>query len=75
MDPLLKKMTWKEDMNIQVWNAPKELSELIAGWTKDGLIDPSKAPDFMLAFLQTKAEVEKYFFEMQEKAKKTSKSG
>lgn len=69
MDPLLKKMTWKDGMNIQVWNTPEELSELIAEWTKDGLIDPSKAPDFMLAFLQKKTEVKKYFFEMQAKAK------
>ena len=65
MDPLLKKMTWKEGMNIQVWNFPKELEELINSWKNDGLIDSSKSPDFMLAFVQTEEEVKKYFFEMQ----------
>ncbi len=29
MDPLLKKMNWKEGMKIRVWNIPKELSELV----------------------------------------------
>ena len=65
MDPILKKMTWKEGMNIQIWNCPPELEELINSWKSDGLIDSSKNPDFMLAFLQTEAEVKKYFFEMQ----------
>ncbi|RAI88507.1 hypothetical protein [Algoriphagus yeomjeoni] len=65
MDPILKKMTWKEGMNIQVWNSPQELEELITNWKKDGLIQPAVKPDFMLAFVQTEADVEKYFFEMQ----------
>ncbi len=30
MDPLLKKMTWKDGMNIQIWNAPPELKEMIS---------------------------------------------
>ncbi|WP_425637974.1 hypothetical protein ACPUEN_00990 [Algoriphagus yeomjeoni] len=58
-------MTWKEGMNIQVWNSPQELEELITNWKKDGLIQPAFKPDFMLAFVQTEADVEKYFFEMQ----------
>jgi len=65
MDPILKKMTWKEGMNIQVWNYPQELEELIDDWKKDGLILPAVKPDFMLAFVQTEDEVKKYFFEMQ----------
>lgn len=65
MDPILKKMTWKEGMNIQVWNCPKELEGLIIGWKNDGLILTAVKPDFMLAFVQTEDEVKKYFFEMQ----------
>ena len=65
MDPILKKMTWKEGMNIQVWNAPSELEPLLSEWEKDGLIKPSIKPDFMLAFVQSEEEVKKYFFEMQ----------
>jgi len=68
MDPLLKKMTWKDRMNIQIWNAPPELKEMISSWEKDVLINPAAKPDFMLAFVQTEEEVKKYFFEMQAKA-------
>lgn len=68
MDPILKKMTWKEGMNIQTWNAPPELKELIESWKSAGLINPEAKPDFMLAFVQTEEEVRKYFFEMQAKA-------
>lgn len=65
MDPILKKMTWKEGMNIQVWNCPTDLEELINGWRKDGLIKTELKPDFMLAFVQTEDEVKKHFLEMQ----------
>lgn len=68
MDPILKKMTWKEGMNIQIWNAPSELHDLISEWEKDGLINPTSAPDFMIAFVQTEAEVNTYFFELQKLA-------
>jgi hypothetical protein len=61
-------MTWKEGMNIQIWNAPPELKDLISGWEKDGLINPKLPPDFMIAFVQTEAEVKNYFFEMQKLA-------
>lgn len=65
MDPILKKMTWKEGMNIQIWNVPPELNALISTWEAAGLIHPAVRPDFMLAFVQTEDEVKKYFFEMQ----------
>lgn len=68
MDPILKKMTWKDGMNIQVWNCPKELESLIEEWKNEGWIDASKSPDFMLAFVQEEEEVKKYFFDMQAKA-------
>jgi hypothetical protein len=70
MDPLLKKMTWKEGMNIQVWNTPHDLKELVSFWEKAGLINPEVKSDFMLAFVQTEEEVKKYFFEIQAKAPK-----
>lgn len=68
MDPILKKMTWKEGMNIQIWNAPSELNELVTSWETDGLIHSGSMPDFMLAFVQTQDEVKKYFSEMQKLA-------
>ncbi|PZX55543.1 hypothetical protein [Algoriphagus chordae] len=70
MDPILKKMTWKEGMNIQIWNAPPELKELISSWKKNGLINPEAKPDFMFAFVQTEDEVKQYFSEMQKLAPK-----
>jgi hypothetical protein len=67
MDPLLKKMNWKEGMKIIVWNVPTELLELVETWKKEGLIASEKGkPDFMLAFVQTEEEVEKYFSKMHE---------
>ncbi|WP_296701029.1 hypothetical protein [Algoriphagus sp.] len=64
MDPLLKKMTWKEGMNIQIWNCPSELLNIIQEWKKEGWVDSKKQPDFMLAFVQNEEEVRKYFSEM-----------
>jgi len=69
MDPLLKKMTWKDGMNIQIWNRPPELQDMIQVWENEGWIDSNKQADFMLAFVQTESEVKKYFFEMQAFAK------
>lgn len=66
MDPVLKKMTWKEGLNIQVWNAPPELSDLIATWEKDGIINSEVIADFLLAFVKDEEEVEKYFSIMME---------
>lgn len=67
MDPLLKKMNWKEGMKIRVWNVPTELSELVESWEKEGLMASEKEnPNFMLAFVQTEEEIEKYFSQMHE---------
>ena len=41
---------------------------MISTWENDGLIIPSVKPDFMLAFVQTEDEVEKYFSAMQKLA-------
>ncbi len=69
MDPLLKKMNWKEGMKIRVWNLPTELSELVESWEKEGLMAYEKEKsDFMLAFVHTEQEVEKYFIQMHELA-------
>lgn len=64
IDPLLKKMTWKEGMNIQIWNCPLEILPIIQGWENEGWIDPKKQPDFMLAFVKDEDQVRKYFSEM-----------
>lgn len=56
-------------MKIRVWNVPSELSELVESWEKEGLMASEKEkPDFMLAFVQTKEEIEKYFSQMHELA-------
>lgn len=65
MDSILKKMTWKVGMNIQVWNTPPELKTLVSSWESEGYINPTKKPDFMLAFVQKENEVNSLFFEMQ----------
>lgn len=65
MDPLLKKMYWKEGMKIRVWNVPSELLGLIESWKKEGLMSSeTEKADFMLAFVQSEEEIEKYFFQM-----------
>lgn len=67
MDPLLKKMNWKEGMKIRVWNVPTELSEVVKSWEKKGLMATrEEKPDFLLAFVQTEEEIEKYFSLMHE---------
>ncbi|MEN2281483.1 hypothetical protein AAGF08_05040 [Algoriphagus sp. SE2] len=65
MDPILKKMTWKEGMNIWVWNTPDDLQDLTDSWKNMGLMGPKKNPDFMVAFVQTEEDIKKCFFEMQ----------
>lgn len=58
MDPILKKMNWKEGMKIQVWNTPTELNEFIQSWKKAGFVaGGDENPDWMLAFVQTEEEV------------------
>lgn len=65
MDPILKKMNFKEGMLIRIWNGPKDLNYLFEAWGKEGcLAKYDEKPAFMLAFVQTEAEVRKYFQEM-----------
>ncbi len=60
-------MNWKEGMKIRVWNVPTELSKLVESWEKEGLMVPeNEKPDFLLAFVQSSEEVEKYFLQMHE---------
>ncbi len=62
MDPLLKKMNWKEGMKIRIWNVPTELSELVESWEKEGLMAYEKEkPDFMLAFVHGARSREVFF--------------
>jgi hypothetical protein len=64
MDPLLKKMTWKEGLNIQVWNSPEEFDPIFQSWTKSGFIDPSKNPDFLLGFVKSSGELSEILKQM-----------
>jgi hypothetical protein len=65
MDPVLKKMNFKEGMKIRVWNAPIDLKSLIETWETEGLIAESdEKPTFLLAFVQTEEEVRKFFPEL-----------
>jgi hypothetical protein len=64
MDPLLKKMTWKEGLNIQVWNIPEELGCKLELWKKEGLIDNVKKPDFLLGFVKSPEELSMVFNQM-----------
>jgi hypothetical protein len=65
MDPILKKMYFKEGMKIRVWNAPNDLNTLFDSWEKEGfLANSDEKPTFLLAFVQTEEEVKKYFMEM-----------
>jgi len=65
MDPILKKMNFKDGMVIQIWNGPIELNSLFETWEKEGLIaKPEQKPTFLIAFVQTEEEVRKYFMEL-----------
>lgn len=65
MDALLKKMNFKEGMKIQIWNAPEEMSSTFQNWEKEGLLTKKgEKPDFMLAFVYSKEEIDRYFEEM-----------
>lgn len=57
MNPILKKMTWREGLNIRVWNTPEELMPLIQVWKEEGLLKELDKADFYLVFVQTKEEV------------------
>jgi hypothetical protein len=60
MDPLLKKMTWKEGLNIWVWNSPGEFNATLHSSSKSGLIDSSQKPDFLLGFVKNEAELSEF---------------
>ncbi len=65
MDPVLKKMNFKEGMKIRIWNAPIDLKPLIETWEKEGLMaESNEKPTFLLAFVQTEEEVRKFFPEL-----------
>lgn len=65
MDPILKKMNFKDGMLIRIWNGPNELNSLFEAWEKEGLIAKSQEkPTFLIAFVQTEEEVRKYFLEL-----------
>lgn len=58
-------MNFKEGMKIRIWNGPTDLKSLFDSWEKEGLLAKlDENPTFMLAFVQTEAEVGKYFIEM-----------
>ncbi|SEG07980.1 hypothetical protein SAMN03080598_02422 [Algoriphagus boritolerans DSM 17298 = JCM 18970] len=58
-------MYFKEGMKIRIWNAPIDLNALFKAWGEEGFLAKSnEKPTFLLAFVQTEEEVEKYFTEM-----------
>ncbi len=65
MDALLKKMTWKEGMNIRVWNSPPEFVSILNSWNEIGLIDSTTKPYFLLAFVQSPEELKEVFSKME----------
>jgi hypothetical protein len=65
MDPLLKKLNFKEGMKIQIWNCPKELKALEKEWTSMGLLaKDSDHPDFLLGFVLSEEEIRVLFDQM-----------
>lgn len=65
MDPLLKKLNFKEGMKIQIWNCPAELKDLEKEWTSMGfLAKDSDDPDFLLGFVLSEEEIRVLFDQM-----------
>jgi hypothetical protein len=64
MDLLLKKMTWKEGLNIQVWNSPTEFDTILQSWMNEGYVNPSLKPDFLLGFVKSEAELSQVLKQM-----------
>ncbi|ERM80707.1 hypothetical protein P872_21440 [Rhodonellum psychrophilum GCM71 = DSM 17998] len=58
MDPLLKKLNYKENTKIFIGNAPKDLDEKMKDWIDQGLVTnlPQEA-GFFLFFAQTEEEI------------------
>lgn len=62
MDPILKKMNFKPEMKIQIWNTPEEMTSFIQAWEKEGfLAKEGERPTFMLAFVYSKEDIDRYF--------------
>jgi len=57
-------MTWKEGLNIWVWNSPGEFNATLHSWTKSGFIDSKRKPDFLLEIVKNEAERSEIFGEM-----------
>lgn len=65
MDPLLKKLNFKDGMEIRIWNCPPELQSKLASWTVENPNDAkAKQVNFLLGFVQDEKSVEKIFSEM-----------
>ncbi|WP_100629785.1 hypothetical protein [Algoriphagus formosus] len=65
MDPLLKKLNFKEGMKIQIWNCPEELKALEKEWKSMGLLaKDSDHPDFLLGFALSEEEIRVLFDQM-----------
>ncbi|MFT7424117.1 MAG: hypothetical protein ACI9O5_000050 [Algoriphagus sp.] len=64
MDLLLKKMTWKEGLSIQIWNSTEEFEDSLHSWTKSGIIHCSRKPDFLMGFVKNKAELSEVLQQM-----------
>ncbi|SFN67707.1 hypothetical protein SAMN04488519_101327 [Algoriphagus ornithinivorans] len=69
MDPLLKKMNWKDGMKIKIWNLPSELEKLEQEWKAAGyLASANEEAAFLLAFVKSQEEIERIFPEMEKLA-------
>ncbi|WP_338228301.1 hypothetical protein [Algoriphagus taiwanensis] len=55
-------MNFKPEMKIQIWNAPEEMNPFIQAWEKEGfLAKEGERPTFMLAFVYSKEDIDRYF--------------
>ncbi|MHA7130137.1 hypothetical protein [Algoriphagus namhaensis] len=65
MDPLLKKLNYKEGMNVRLWNCPSELTAQADLW-REGSLENSENEqvDFLLGFVQDEDSVRRIFEEM-----------
>ncbi len=57
-------MTWKEGLNIRVWNSPEEFDATLHSWKEKRLLDTSRKPDFLLGFVKNEAELIEVFGKM-----------
>ena len=62
MDPLLKKMNFKEGMKIMLFEVPNKFQTLSHRWQSQGLLVISnQSPDLILGFISSKKELEMLF--------------